>query len=309
MKNNKITLSQFWFMSFLSSLVAVLFLGNNPTFLQLVSFVISQFAVFLVTVFYKGEPSLLLRIICTVYLGIFCVACACKFTDYMIKALGYEMYILNAAILLLFCFFSTVKGIEAFARASVIIGVFIIASIIYIFACAVPKINFSVNFNFEIEPVSALVMFFPAVLYVMIYSNIVPEKTPTRFIMPALSAVTASGFMLIAAKGVGDYPIQLIPEHSQLNVFKGADCLLLGFLTASVLYIISSSVLAVFGNSKHNYVTNSISCAGILILTIICLSYKLVYNIFLSEIFSIAVSGVAGLFILIEVLRNNKLRR
>ena len=303
MKNDKISLSQFWFVSFLCSVVSVLFLNNGNNIADCAVIAFSQLFLFAVTAFYKGNAPLVLRAISTLYLFGFCVLSAVRFTDYMREAIGYRQFIIIAIVLLIFCFFCSVKGLEAFFRASVIIAFFVIVSIVYIFVCGASEVDYNLRFSFEINPLPPLFTLFPSALYVLNYDNIKNERTSAVIAILVLSILTLLGFILISGKGTGKYPFQYIPEHSQISVFKGADCLLLGILTVSVLYIISSSVITVFLKSKHKYLTNSVFCVVIAGVSVLWLAISPNGNVILYEISAYILTAMYIFILIISVIK------
>ena len=258
MKNNQVTFPQFCFLSFISSLVSLLFIDFNPSLLFFaliaLSLLINNATVYL----YKGN-NYFLKILSGVYLTIFSVITCAEFCRYMYYDLSYGPMWAIAVIILAFSFFCTVKGLEPLYRASVIISAFIIASLIYVAASSFGNIKFSFNL-FEIKSIMIpLILLFPSAIYILNFDNIIKEKRYTFNVYSVLIFITLIYFHLLPKNKVA------------LGIFKGADGLMLAILTVAVIMFISGTAVALFKSYKHKYLSNSAYLSAIAVLTILTL--------------------------------------
>lgn len=275
MKNNKITFSQFLSVCFLSCLSSVMFISRTPSVFVLLTSVLALFVNYAVFMLYKGQLKKVLIPVSIVYLSLYCVLTVVKFADYMNTALSYGPDCLIIIALLCFTFFCTVKGGEALSRASTVIFVFVIAGLIYMLVCTFTNINFKLTVDFPDEIISSVILFFPSLLYIINYDNIINVKPKLYAVYSGILVAALAYFILIASGINSAYPIQHLPAISKIGVFKGSDCILLSILTISSVFSVSSSTVSIFKNSKHNYLTHSIYIAVLLGISIIVSLIKL----------------------------------
>lgn len=255
MKNNKILFSQFCFSSFLSSLTALLFIDYNPSVLFFIVLASVLLIDMLVIFFYRGN-SIFLKSISAVYCSVLSVIICEEFCKYMYYDLGYGSFWVLAVLIFGFTFFCTVKGFEPLARASVIITVFIVFSVIFIAVSSFNNIEIKLNiFRFK-SYIIPLLLLFPCAIYILNNENIIKEKK-YYFNIYSLSVFAIMIYF------------HLLPKNKvALGIFKGADGLLLAVLTVAVIYFISNTVLAVFKGFKHKYITNALFLSALGLLTI-----------------------------------------
>ncbi|MBQ7504193.1 MAG: hypothetical protein IJT79_02610 [Ruminococcus sp.] len=245
MKNNKILFSQFCFSSFLCTLSALLFIDYNPSVLYFIILACVLLIDTLVIFVYKGN-NIFLKAISAIYCTVFCVIICEQFCKYMYYDLGYGPFWILALLILGFAFFCTVKGFEPISRASVIITVFIVFSLIFIAVSSFNNIDFTIHLYMMKSPIIPLLLLFPSAMYILNKENIIEDKKYT------FNIYTASTFAVLIY-------FYLLPKNKvALGIFKGADGLLLAVLTVSVIFFISNTTLAVFKNAKHKYLTNSL---------------------------------------------------
>ena len=245
MKNNKILFSQFCFSSFLSTLTALLFIDYNPSVMFFIILAGVLLIDTLVIFLYKGK-NFILKAISAIYCSVFCVVICDEFCKYMFYDLGYGPFWILVLLILGFTFFCTAKGVEALSRASVIIFVFIVFSLVFIAVSSFNNINCEI-YLFRIKsPLIPLLLLFPSAMYIMNNDNIIKDK---KYIFNFYSA---SVFVILLY-------FHLLPKNKVgLGIFKGADGLLLAILTVAVIYFIANTTLAVFKNVKHKYLINSL---------------------------------------------------
>ncbi len=261
MKNNKITFPQFITMSFLSSLSLLLFIKNIPSLYLILCAVLSLAVNITVFTLYKGQADKFLIPVCGLFSAVYCTLIIVKFTDYMYRALSYGPMWLIMLVLLAFTYFCTVKGVEAVARASAVISVFVLAGIIYMFICSFSKIKFIFRPELPAEAVSAVILLLPSVLYVLFYDNIIKVKKSAYIIGSGVMLLVYVFFILIASDIISPYPVQHLPEISKIGVFKGADCILLAALTIAVIYSVTVFTTGLFRIFRHKYLTNALYIA------------------------------------------------
>ena len=255
MKNNKILFTQFCFSSFLSSLTALLFIDYNPSVLFFVIIAGVLFIDTLVIFLYKGNSSIL-KAVSAIYCSAFCVIICGEFCKYMYYDLGYGPFWILVILILGFIFFCTVKGFEALSRASVIIIVFIVFSLIFIAVSSFNNMDCKI-YLFRIKsPVIPLLLLFPSAMYILNNENIIKDKKYS------FNIYTASIFAILIY-------FHLLPKNKvALGIFKGADGLLLAVLTVAVIYFTANTTLAVFKNTKHKYLTNSLFVCALGLITV-----------------------------------------
>ena len=243
MKNNRITFPQFSFVCFLASLTVLLFIDYNPSaaFFSLIFFTLVFDTVFIFV--YRGNLKIL-KASAFVYLSVLSVIICTEFCKYMCCDLGYSIFWILALLILGFSFFSTVKGLEALSRASVIITFFIVFSVVYIAVSSFGNIKFDIKL-FELKSlIVPLILLFPSAIYILNNNNIIKEKKYS-FIFYAFSIMALLVYFHLLPK-----------DKVVIGIFKGSDGLLLAVLTVSVIYFISNTAVAAFKNYKHRYLTN-----------------------------------------------------
>ena len=261
MKNNKITFPQFITISFLSSLSLLLFIKNIPSLYLILCAVLSLAVNIAVFTLYRGQAEKFLIPLCGLFSAVYCTLVIVKFADYMYRALSYGPMWLIMLVLLAFTFFCTVKGVEAVARASAVISVFVLAGIIYMFICIFSKMKLIFSPELPVEAVSAVILLLPSVLYVLFFDNIIKVKKSAYIIGSGIMVLVYMFFILIASGIISPYPIQHLPEISKIGVFKGADCILLAALTIAVIYSVTVFTTGLFRIFRHKYLTNSVYIA------------------------------------------------
>ncbi len=309
MKNNKITLSQFWFSMLLSCLIAVLFIDNKSSI-----FLIAETAVALginiaVVSLYKGRTNIVLRSVVSVYFTVFAVSASHKFLDYMYSVIDFKPLWLTALLLFGFAFFCTVKGIEAVSRAAAVIGVFTIASVIYILICSFGDFGFNITTDFNSNILPPLTLLFPSAAYVLLYDNITENKPYVSLIYSAIIFSVIFLFSLLAYGVDSAYPIQKIPQNAHIGVFRAADFLLLGFLSVSSLYITSLGTISLLEKFKHKYIAHSIYIAVCMGLTVTASYAKPVGDFLLWQPFAFILTSVTVLTIFVFALFGRKKRK
>ena len=302
MKNNKITLSQFWFSMLLSCLIAVLFIDNKSSIFLLAETAAALGINIAVVSLYKGKTNIILRSVVSVYFTVFAVSASHKFIDYMYTVLDFKPLWLTALLLFGFAFFCTVKGIEAVSRAATIIGFFTIVSVVYILICALGDMSFNITFDFDSNVLPPLVLLFPSAAYVLVYDNITENKPYVSLIYSAIIFGVIFLFSLLAYGVNGAYPIQEIPENSHVGVFRAADFLLLGFLSVSALYITSLGTISLFEKFKHKYLAHGIYIAVCMGITITASYAKVVGDFLLWQPFALILTAVTVLTILVYAI-------
>ena len=243
MKNNRITFPQFSFSCFLAALTVLLFVDYNPSILFFLLIACVLIVDTVIVFAYKGDQKTL-KAIAFIYLSFLSVVICTEFCEYIYHDLGYGPFWILVIIILAFSFFSTVKGLEAFSRASVIITFFILFSLVYIAASSFGNIKFTIKF-FEIKSfIIPLVLLFPSAIYILNNENIIKEKK------------YSFNFFTLSILALLIYFHMLPKDKVSVGIFKGADGLLLAVMTVAVIYFISGVTVAGFKNYKHRYISN-----------------------------------------------------
>ena len=259
MKNNRITIYQFSFCCFLSSLTFLLFIDYNPSLMNFSAIIMSLLIDTLIVFLYKGKANKIFNAVIALYLTAFCVIICYEFCRYMYYDLGYGPLWGIALVILGFTYFCTVKGIEPLYRAAVIISVFVFFSILFV---AISSIQ-NIKFDFKISEINNLVipflLLFPSVIYILNFDNIIKEK---KFAFNIYSVVLLLSLIYF----------HLLPKDKiAVGIFKGADGVLLAVLTVAVIYYISNSSVALFKGFKHRYISNLLYLSVIFALSITAL--------------------------------------
>ena len=106
------------------------------------------------------------------------------------------------------------------------------------------------------SPVIPLLLLFPSAMYILNNENIIKDKKYS------FNIYTASIFAILIY-------FHLLPKNKvALGIFKGADGLLLAVLTVAVIYFTANTTLAVFKNTKHKYLTNSLFVCALGLITV-----------------------------------------
>ena len=258
MKNNRITFVQFCFLSAVSVIIAILFIDSSASLFQplLCAAALGVDALFICL--YKGSDSKLLRLSACVYAGLAALASSYFFIRYICDALGYGPCALIAVILFGFSFFCTVKGIEAAARASLIVGAVVLVSMVYITLSVAPMLDLRFTLQPVFSPAASLILLFPSAAYILLYDNIIPKKK-YNFAFFAVCIVAVVVLFTLAASGRAEiFPVRVLPSIARIDIFRGSDGLLLTVLTLSVVYINTVSTLSTLKNRRHNYLANSV---------------------------------------------------
>ncbi|MCR5652346.1 MAG: WSC domain-containing protein [Ruminococcus sp.] len=255
MKNNKITFSQFVFSCFLATLSVLLFIDYNPSLLFFGLIVLALLIDTAVVFFYNGN-SVILKTASFLFLSFMSVIICIEFCRYMYYDLGYGPFWVLVIIVFGFTFFSTVKGLEALSRASVIITFFIVFSLIFISVSSFGNIKFTIKLNEIKSIIVPLILLFPSAIYILNNDNIIKEK---KF---SFNVYTLSLFAILI------YYHMLPKDRISVGIFKGADGLLLAVLTVSVIYFISSSAVACFKHFGHRYISNALYLSAIAVVSI-----------------------------------------
>lgn len=269
MKNNKITFSQFLTICFLSSLSSVLFITSTPSVYVLISSALALLVNYFVFLLYKGQNKKILFPFSAVFVTVISAVIVVKFADYMNKALSYGPACLIIAVMLAFTFFCTVKGVEAVARASTVIAVFVIAGLIYMLVCTFTNIKFNISLQLPGELNSSALLLLPSVLYILCYDDIIEYKPKYCAVYSAVTEAVILYFLVISNGIKSSYPIQRLPAVSEIGVFKGADCILLSILTISCVFIVTTAASGIFKTFKHNYITNALYIGGLIIFSVV----------------------------------------
>ncbi len=240
MKNNHITFAQFCFSMFLSSLCVMLFIDHEPSILQTAIVVLALIINLIIVYLYKGGFGYIVKSFAGLFLILLCGIISVEFVKYMNKDLGYSSYILLILLILGFSVLASLKGLEPLCRASVIITPFVAFSLLFIIISSLFKINFSFSV-FELKNyIIPLLLLYPSAIFILEYDNIIIEK---RFYFIIYSVLIFAVIMYF----------NLLPKDKvALNIFKGADGLMLAVFSVSVIYYISGSFTAVFHKSKNN---------------------------------------------------------
>ncbi len=261
MKNSRITFTQFCFLSTISVFASLLFIDSSASLFQplLCGAALGINGLFIA--FYRGRAGAALKLAASAYAGASAVASSIVFVSYICGALGYGPCWLITVILFGFSFFCAVKGIEAAARASLIVGAVVLISIIYITVSTAPMVDYRFSFMPVFSPVVALILLFPSASYILLYENIIPGKKYNFFYFAAFTVVSVAFFTLVSSGVTEAFPVRVLPSKAQIDIFKGSDGLLLTVLTLATVYINTISTLSVIGSRRHNYLANSVYLA------------------------------------------------
>lgn len=269
MKNNRVTVTQFWVSMIICSFSALLFTSNVSSVYSILLTALSLAVNLLVYFFCKDTPLVVSKVLLAVYFTYIMLICVFKFSEYMNKALGYGPVWLIVTILFVFLYFCASKGIEPVFRAGGIIVFFLFAALIYILVCCNSSVSYSLNAQFDINIYFPLINLFPSACYIWFQNNIIPSKNYTQWIYSAIVLGATSYFLCLSNGESGLFPFQRIPEIAHIDVFRGADCMLLEIFTVSVLLTASIVTTAFFDSEKprliHRIVFLSCICAAVLL--------------------------------------------
>lgn len=304
MKNNRVTVTQFWVSMLICSLYAILFCSKTPSVWSfLLSAIVVLFNIFTFN-YYNGKSSAILRIITAVYFTVIIIISVVRFNEYMYKALGYGPYWLITIIMLAFVFFCTVKDLEPVARAAGIIIFFVLAALIYIFVCCFNFTAFTISVELSFNFYYPLILLFPSACYIRFKDNIIPHKNYMRLIYAAITLSVTAYFMCLSAGQAGEFPFQIIPERAYIDVFRGADCMLLEILTVAGLYIAAIIIIALFSKCKKKYTPKLFYLALIYFLSLICLYINAVKAVLCDNIFIISVIVIFVSTVTFEIIKS-----
>lgn len=250
MKNNRITVAQFWISMLLCSFYAVIFCGNTASVYELLLCAAAVVINLIVFTFYQGAMGIVTRSVIVIYFSYTALLCFVRFNEYMFKSLGYGPYWLISLIMLVFVFFCTVKGIEPIARAGGILLFFVLLALAYTFVCCFSGTTFYLANEYSLNLQMPLILLFPSAAYIVFKDNIIPKKNNVKWIYAVLTIAAVFYFMCLSYKEEGEFPFQRIAESARIDVFRGADCMLLAVFTAGGLFITSIVATALFKDSK-----------------------------------------------------------
>lgn len=283
MKNNIISSSQFCFSVFLSSLVTLLFIDKRTTYVQIFYTVIALAVNFLVIKFVDVKLNRILEFIYAVYFILISILVLSEFTVYMHSAIKSGPFWSILAIMGITIFFCSRKGFEAFARASVIIGFFVVMFCIYIVTATVKEMKFpvinSVALGNMLQP---FVLLLPSAIYIRNKEYIQKIKSAHLVVSFVFTALFTSFCIFIASPVDKKFPLHYIGKISRIGVFRGGEFLFLVLITIGVIYFMLLSLQSLSGGC--NNLSGTAYWIIILIFSLISLYSETVNNIFTSEL-------------------------
>lgn len=305
MKNNRVTISQYWLGMIVCSFYAVIFTDNTASFLTLLLCAAAVAFNLFVERYYSGEMSSMTRVVLIFYFIFVSVLSVVRFNEYMFKSLGYGPYLLITPIMLIFAFFCAVKGLEPVARAGGIVLFFLLAALVYIFVCCFNYTTFTVTAEFSDNFFTLVVLLFPSASYVWFYNNIIPNKNYTKWIYTGLTLGVVLWFMCVSAGERGEFPFQRVPEVAKIGVFRGADCMLLELLTVGGLFIFAAVQTALFGNSTRKYSPRIVYLLFVGFVSLLCLYFEPLRAALYNNIFAVFLILVFVLTVSFEMLQKS----
>lgn len=242
MKNNSITLSQFFSAMFLSTLIYMLFIDNTASVFQLL-YIFLAFAINILFIsLYSGKRNIVTNIIICVYFALVSVMSVTKLSQYMHIVLKSGPYWALLLFILVTAYFCSCKGLEPLVRASQIITFFVIIFLIYIFISPFFTMDFNmakINSVIHTNILPLLILLLPSFSYVALYENIIDCKKYPLYIYSAVEFVVLGLSVFFSSFLNAYYPMDIITKNVKYGIFKGGDCLYLTIITISVLFIVA----------------------------------------------------------------------
>lgn len=305
MKNNLISLSQFCFSSFISSLSILLFINNSVPLLQLLPLLIFEIIVFIVLYFYKGKINPVVKFVSKIYILLITVLVLTKFVIFMHKEVKSGPYWAILILVLLTVMFCNNNGVEAVFRSAVIVSFFVILFLLYLISLALSDFslsNINIFNNLDIYP--SILTFYPVATFIVFKENIkIKKKTPV--IVNNVTSFLVVSFFLIYSNSINtEFPLFNLLKKANIGVFKGGDFLLTTVITLACVYLILISISALTLTCKNNR-SNYLYLAIILIVSLLILYIDMVKII----IFSPLVIAISTLVMIISVIINIFLSR
>lgn len=242
MKNNSITLSQFFSAMFLSTLIYMLFIDNTATAFQLNYILLALAINILVISLYSGKRNIVTNIIICVYFAFVSVMSVTKLSQYMHIVLKSGPYWALLLFILVTAYFCSCKSLEPLVRASQILTFFVIIFLIYILISPFFTIDFNIakiNSGIHTNILPLVILLLPSFSYVALYENIIDCKKYPLYIYSALEFVVLGMSVFFSSFLNAYYPMDIITKSVKYGIFKGGDCLFLTILTISVLFIVA----------------------------------------------------------------------
>ena len=306
MKNNRITMAQFWYAMMLSGLIAILFVDNKNSIFFIIECAAALTVDILIITFYKGKSDVVTKVITGIYFTLFAIITGIEFLEYMSSTLDYNPPWLIAMIMMGFAYFCTIKGIEAISRAAAVIGVFTFFALVYILICCFDDIKLGITLEPDSNILPALTLLFPSAAYVALGDCVTKQKARLSVIFSGVILMFMLCFSFLSFEQKGSFPVHIIPAKAHLGVFRGADFMLLSFLSVSSLYIISLGSVSMFSSVKHIYITNAVYIFVVFGLTVAALYAEPVRNFLISQeivmIFSVSSIGTMLFYSIIKKL-------
>lgn len=301
MKNNIVTTSQFCFLSFLSSLSALLFIDVSSSYQQIIYIGIATVINILVVLFYKGKNNSFIKTALFFYYIIVSVLVINKFVVFMNSAVKSGPYWILLIIITITIFFCSVKGFEALSRAAVIISFFVALFLLYIVMSTVKSLSvYEFTINSTTGILLALVLLFPSATYVSLGHKVAEHQKYPFFINFAFIFAILGYFIFISSPVSNVYPLYYIAKNSHLGIFKGAEFLLVTIVTIGVIFLVCNSICSIVeSNSSKLY-------NGAVLLLIFLLSlFSLYFNSLKELLFSEKFQIIVALIMLIGVIFNS----
>lgn len=306
MKNNKISLSQFAFLSFTTTLSGLLFVDISVSFIQILYILLSILANMTVLFFYKGKSNVILNFTVNLYLFIVCVFVLNKFIIFMNSQVKSGPYYAILLITVATVYFCSNKGFEAISRASIIITFFVALFLIYICIGSFKDIaNFKLKLVADASKIPALLCLFPSAIYISNYSNIINKNKSVICIYSTFSFVILSYMTLYATSFVAEFPLYSLTQQIKLSVFKGGEFLLMTIITIATILLLSTSLNSIKFKIDNNHKILLNLCV-ISVISIISLYINSIGAIFSSEIILFVATIIILLF---AFLFNKKIQR
>ncbi len=303
MRNDRITFVQFIWTMLICSIYSVVFTKCEPSGGNLIISGCIIFINLIIYYLYQDKPTKLTKAVLAVYFSYIILICSVRFTDYMSAELGYGPVWLIVIILLVFIFFCSLKGIEPIIRAGAIILPFLLGAVIYIAVCCFGFIKFDISLAVDTNMIFYLILLFPGACYIWMKDNIIPSKNYSKYISALILLGIIVLFMFLSDNRNGEFPYQRITEIAYIDVFRGADCMLLELFSVSGLFITAIPTVVMFNNSDNKYIHKGIYLSAIGILILIS-EYSIYVKSFVqNEFLVLGVFTVVLLTELIEIIK------
>lgn len=252
MRNDRITFVQFIWTMLICSIYSVVFTKGVPSGGNLIISGCIIFINLIIYYLYQDKPTKLTKAVLAVYFSYIILICSVRFTDYMSAELGYGPVWLIVIILFIFVFFCSVKGIEPIIRAGAIILPFLLGTVIYIAVCCFGFIKFDISLAVDNNMIFYIILLFPGACYIWMKDNIIPSKNYSKYVSAFILLGIILLFLFLSDNRSGGFPYQRITEIAYIDVFRGADCMLLELFAVSGLFITAIPTVVIFNNdAKH----------------------------------------------------------